>query len=42
VKELEEILSRAADVVRLYLSDGADKAMAVANRRAEGVNNEEA
>jgi PTH1 family peptidyl-tRNA hydrolase len=42
VKELEEILSRAADVVRLYLSDGAEKAMAVANRRAEGVNNEEA
>jgi len=42
VEELEEILSRAADVVRLYLSDGAEKAMAVANRRAEGVNNEEA
>ncbi|MCB1019314.1 MAG: aminoacyl-tRNA hydrolase [Bryobacterales bacterium] len=42
VKELEEILSRAADVVRLYLSDGAEKAMAVANRRADGVNNEEA
>ena len=42
VKELEEILSRAADVVRLYLSDGAEKAMAVANRRAEGANNEEA
>jgi PTH1 family peptidyl-tRNA hydrolase len=42
VKELEEILSRSADVVRLYLSDGAEKAMAVANRRAEGANNEEA
>ena len=42
VKELEDILSRAADVVRLYLSDGAEKAMAVANRRAEGANNEEA
>jgi PTH1 family peptidyl-tRNA hydrolase len=42
VKELESILSRAADVVRLYLSDGAEKAMAVANRRAEGANNEEA
>jgi PTH1 family peptidyl-tRNA hydrolase len=42
VKELEEFLSRAADVVRLYLSDGAEKAMAVANRRAEGANNEEA
>jgi PTH1 family peptidyl-tRNA hydrolase len=41
-KELADILSRAADVVRLYLSDGAEKAMAVANRRAEGVNNEEA
>lgn len=42
VKELEDILSRATDVVRLYLSDGAEKAMAVANRRAEGANNEEA
>ena len=42
VNELEEFLSRAADVVRLYLSDGAEKAMAVANRRAEGANNEEA
>ena len=42
VQEVEEILSRAADVVRLYLSDGAEKAMAVANRRAEGANNEEA
>ncbi|MEZ5365074.1 MAG: aminoacyl-tRNA hydrolase [Bryobacterales bacterium] len=41
-KELEDILSRAADVVRLYLSGGAEKAMAVANRRADGANNEEA
>ncbi len=40
-KELEDLLSRAADVVRLYLSDGAEKAMAVANRRADGANNEE-
>ena len=42
LKELEEILSRAADAVRLYLSDGAEKAMAVANRRAVGATNEEA
>ena len=32
--ELELILERAADVVELYLAEGAEKAMAVANRRA--------
>ncbi|MBI1357816.1 MAG: aminoacyl-tRNA hydrolase [Acidobacteria bacterium] len=32
--ELELILERAAEVAELYLAEGADKAMAVANRRA--------
>jgi len=40
--ELEDLTGRAADVVRLYLSDGAEKAMAVANRRAVGQRDEEA
>lgn len=35
-KELDAILGRAADIVRLLISDGAAKAMAVCNRRAEG------
>lgn len=39
-KELDAILGRAADVVRLLLSDGAAKAMAVCNRRAEGSDTE--
>jgi PTH1 family peptidyl-tRNA hydrolase len=38
--ELDAILGRAADVVRLLLSDGAAKAMAVCNRRAEGSDTE--
>lgn len=42
VAELEDFVSRATDVVRLYLSDGAEKAMAVANRRAVGQRDEEA
>jgi PTH1 family peptidyl-tRNA hydrolase len=41
LEELEQIVGRAAEVVRLYLSNGAEKAMAVANRRAEGLQNEE-
>lgn len=36
VKELESITERAADVVRLLISEGAEKAMSVANRRAGG------
>jgi PTH1 family peptidyl-tRNA hydrolase len=39
-KELDAILGRAADVVRLLLSDGAAKAMTVCNRRAEGSDTE--
>jgi PTH1 family peptidyl-tRNA hydrolase len=39
-KELDAILGRAADVVRRLLSDGAAKAMAVCNRRAEGSDTE--
>jgi PTH1 family peptidyl-tRNA hydrolase len=38
--ELDAILGRAVDVVRLLLSDGAAKAMAVCNRRAEGSDTE--
>jgi PTH1 family peptidyl-tRNA hydrolase len=36
VEELEGITERAADVVRLLISKGAEKAMSVANRRAGG------
>jgi PTH1 family peptidyl-tRNA hydrolase len=38
--ELDAILGRAVDVVRLLISDGAAKAMAVCNRRAEGSDTE--
>ncbi len=40
--ELDGILDRAAEVVRILLSDGAEKAMAAENRRAGGTNQEEA
>ncbi len=40
--ELDGILDRAAKVVRILLSDGAEKAMAAENRRAVGTNQEEA
>ena len=36
-----ELVGRAADVVRLYLSKGPEKAMTEANRRAQGSNKEE-
>jgi PTH1 family peptidyl-tRNA hydrolase len=36
VEELKSITERAADVVRLLISEGAEKAMSVANRRAGG------
>jgi PTH1 family peptidyl-tRNA hydrolase len=36
VEELEGITERAAEVVRLLISEGAEKAMSVANRRAGG------
>ena len=39
-KDLDAILGRAADIVRLLLSDGAAKAMTVCNRRAEGSDTE--
>lgn len=42
VEELDGITERAADVVRLLISEGAEKAMSVANRRAGGNQNEEA
>lgn len=40
--EVYEMVGRAADIVRLYLSEGPDKAMTVANRRAPGPEKEEA
>ena len=36
IDDLGEVLGQAAEIVRLLLSDGAAKAMTVANRRAEG------
>jgi PTH1 family peptidyl-tRNA hydrolase len=41
LKDLDDFTGRAADAVRLLISDGAAKAMTVYNRRAEGLNNEE-
>ncbi len=40
--EVDEMVGRAAEIVRLYLSEGPDKAMTVANRRAPGPEKEEA
>jgi PTH1 family peptidyl-tRNA hydrolase len=40
--EAEEIAGRAAEAVRLYISEGAEKAMTVINRRAQGQKEEEA
>jgi peptidyl-tRNA hydrolase, PTH1 family len=34
LEELDQILERAAEVVELYMAEGVEKAMAVANRRA--------
>ena len=42
LEELDGILDRAASVVRVLLSEGAEKAMAAENRRAGGTNQEEA
>ena len=36
MNELEDLLGRAADAVRSILSEGAEKAMSVFNRRAQG------
>jgi len=38
----KDMVGRAADIVRLYLSEGPEKAMTVANRRAQGQEKEEA
>lgn len=38
----KEMVGRAADIARLYLSEGPEKAMTVANRRAPGQEKEEA
>jgi PTH1 family peptidyl-tRNA hydrolase len=41
-KELEELLDRAAEAVRSIIAEGVEKAMTRHNRRAQGLNTEEA
>ena len=41
-KELEELVDYAADAVRSIIAEGVEKAMTRFNRRAPGLNNEEA
>jgi PTH1 family peptidyl-tRNA hydrolase len=41
-KELEELVDYAADAVRSIIAEGVEKAMTKFNRRAQGLNNEEA
>ena len=41
-KELEELVDYAADAVRSIIAEGVEKAMTKFNRRAPGLNNEEA
>ena len=41
-KELDELLDYAADAVRSIIAEGVEKAMTKFNRRAPGLNNEEA
>jgi peptidyl-tRNA hydrolase, PTH1 family len=41
-KELEELLDLAADAVRSIIAEGVEKAMTRSNRRAQGLNTEEA
>jgi len=41
MKEVEDIVDRSAVAVESIIADGADKAMATYNRRAEGLKNEE-
>jgi PTH1 family peptidyl-tRNA hydrolase len=41
-KELEELVDYAADAVRSIIAEGVSKAMTKYNRRAQGLNNEEA
>jgi PTH1 family peptidyl-tRNA hydrolase len=40
-QEWEELIGRAADAVTTIISEGADKAMTIFNRRAQGSNEEE-
>ena len=42
MKELEELVDYAADAVRSIIAEGVEKAMTRFNRRAQGLNNEEA
>ena len=41
MKEVEELVIRSADAVESILAEGAEKAMATYNRRAQGLNKEE-
>ena len=41
-KELEEFVDYAADAVRSIIAEGVEKAMTKFNRRAPGLNTEEA
>jgi PTH1 family peptidyl-tRNA hydrolase len=41
-KELEDLLDRAAEAVRSIIAEGVEKAMTRHNRRAQGLNTEEA
>ncbi len=41
-KDLEELIGQAADAVRSILAEGVEKAMTKFNRRAQGLNTEEA
>mgnify|MGYP003701815993 CR=1 FL=1 len=42
MKELDELVSYAADAVRTIIAEGVEKAMTKFNRRAPGLNNEDA
>jgi PTH1 family peptidyl-tRNA hydrolase len=42
LEEVDEFVGRAADAVRLILTEGAAQAMSVYNRRAPGANTEDA
>jgi peptidyl-tRNA hydrolase, PTH1 family len=41
MQEWDELIGRGADAVRSIISEGADKAMTIFNRRAQGLNEEE-
>jgi PTH1 family peptidyl-tRNA hydrolase len=42
MKELDELVGYAADAVRTIIAEGVEKAMTKFNRRAPGLNNEDA